>query len=78
MTVYRYRATISGTAADDQTWECTSEFQSPLLDGIVFDRAMQDTFHQLMRGKAKFAKPGSCGGPYVITRITIERIDRKN
>jgi hypothetical protein len=70
-----YRWTVSGTAADGQTWETSGTVESvqpgnfPDVCGV----ALQQSFMDLTRGRAVFGQPGvGCRGPYKITRLLVE------
>jgi hypothetical protein len=71
MKLYAY--TMTGTAADGQTWKTRGELgvdpgDFPVLLGV----AVQDTFVKLTQGKAVFGQPGvGCRGPYSIEGFTL-------
>lgn len=75
MTV-RYAYTLSGTAAEEQTWktEGVVELESaPLSEAVTI--ATRETFQKLTQGKAVFGKPGiGCSGPYTIRKLLVERM----
>lgn len=65
--------TIHGTAAREQTWECTGVISDcDWSDHNLMIRAMTDAFYQLTDGKAVFGKPGvGCQGPYELSRVEL-------
>jgi hypothetical protein len=73
MSVYRW--TVSGTAADGQTWE-TSGTVGPVQPGnfpAVCGSALEQSFIDLTGGRAIYGQPGvGCRGPYTITRLLVE------
>jgi hypothetical protein len=72
MATYTY--TVSGTAANKQTWTIvgTKEVKPGGFTALL-NYAVQETFEGLTNGKAVFGNPGvGCSGPYKITRLVIE------
>jgi hypothetical protein len=65
---------ISGTAANNQTWQTSGQVDDPNNNlNEVFDRAMRSSFLVLTQGRAQYGNPGiGCAGPYGINRILIE------
>lgn len=78
----RYRYTMHGAAAKDQTWSVNGEIDVYDVTNhgqflSVPRAAAQNAFEQLTSGKAIFGKPGvGCKGPYRITKLTIEEVTR--
>lgn len=71
-----YTYTVSGTAAENQTWETSGRIQTDLEGGFpnMVQEAMRESFMQLTQGKAVFGNPGiGCRGPYKITKLLVER-----
>jgi len=71
-----YRYTISGEAADGQTWEVSGTLSIAQGDfALTFDMAMREAFERLTSGKAVYGKPGvGCRGPYRFLRYSIEAV----
>lgn len=73
----RYRYKMSGTTADDQSWETSGIIYSassnfPALSEI----ALRESFMALTEGRAVFGKPGvGCRGPYRIKNLTLDLED---
>ena len=70
----RFIYTISGSAADGQTWETKGDVEVPAEHfPEVANIALAETFATLTQGKAVYGKPGvGCNGPYRIRRMVIE------
>jgi hypothetical protein len=73
----RYQYTVSGLAADSQTWTITGEV-STIREGdfpnATID-ALANAFQQLTQGKAIYGQPGvGCHGPYTIARLEVVRL----
>ena len=71
-----YKYTIKGRASGGQQWQTEGEIADAGNDlVIVFNRAMESSFHQLTNGQAVFGKPGvGCKGPYSIQSALIEKL----
>jgi hypothetical protein len=66
---------MSGTGADDQTWDVEGEVQvEPNTDfAVMCDAAGRACFLMLTHGQAKFGSPGKgCAGPYKISAFSFE------
>lgn len=74
-----YAYTVSGRAANDQTWEVSGEVSTdnPGAFKLMIDAALRASFETLTQGKAVHGKPGvGCSGPYQITALTIKEVDK--
>jgi hypothetical protein len=72
----RYRYTIDGGAADQQTWSACGTIQIEKAGEFVEvpSRAIREAFLKLTTGKAIYGHPGvGCRGPYSIERLLIEK-----
>ena len=75
----RYRYTMHGAAADQQTWSADGVIEVANYGAFlqVPGAAAADAFEQLTNGRAIFGLPGvGCKGPYRITKLTIEEVTR--
>jgi hypothetical protein len=73
MTIKTYTYTVSGTAADGQTWETVGTIACEFVD--VWHHAMRCSFEDLTKGEAVYGQPGvGCQGPYDIDKIVIEQV----
>jgi hypothetical protein len=76
MTVlYRYQ--VDGRDRDGQTWMVRGEVQTRDggLSQVVMD-ALRESFMAVTEGRAVYGHPGvTCTGPYVITRVLLERVE---
>jgi hypothetical protein len=72
----KWKFQFSGTNGSGHAWTIDGIVQTPGQGGsfeVAIDLAKVQAFNGLMRGRANFADPATdCGGPYQITRMTIE------
>lgn len=73
----RYRYKMTGTAADDQSWETSGAIDiAPGDFPSLSEIALRESFMALTKGRAVFGKPGvGCRGPYRIKNLTLDLED---
>ena len=70
--IKHYRFMLEGSSANGNSWTTSGSFDCEFPE--VWDRAMEETFHQLTKGLAVYGKHGlGCRGPYDIHRVEIKQ-----